>query len=63
MHPYFVEIPSDPILFAEVLIDTQRVSWDFYLQKNSSINDADFESVENLFQLLGLSELYSQVSV
>ena len=63
MHPYFVNIPNDPILFAAVAIGAQEVTWQFYLQQNGSINDDQFESIKNLFNLLGLADRYSQISV
>ena len=31
MHPYFVRIPEEPILFANVDVDKQGVTWEFYL--------------------------------
>ena len=63
MHPYYVHIPDDPILFAQVFVEPQRVTWKFYLQQSGSMNDAEFESVKNLFTILSLEELYSRVSI
>ena len=63
MHPYFVHIPDDPILFAKVVVDAKSVTWEFYLQKFPGIKKAQFESIENLFNLLELADLYHQVSV
>ncbi len=63
MHPYFVHIPDDPILFAAVSVSPREVTWEFYLKKNKSIEDDQFESIKNLFSLLDLADRYSQVSV
>ena len=63
MHPYFVGMPGDPILFADVLVTEVQVSWQFYLRRNSNISGADFDSIENLFNLLGLATFYHQISV
>ena len=63
MHPYFVQIPDAPILFASVVVEEREVTWEFYLQQNRHIDDGQFESIDNLFKLLGLADLYYQVSV
>ena len=63
MHPYFVGMPGDPILFADVLVTETQVTWQFYLQQNSGISGADFATIENLFNLLGLATFYCQISV
>ena len=63
MHPYFVHIPDDPILFAKVVVDANKVTWAFYLRKTPGIEDAQFESIENLFNVLGLADRYYQVSL
>ena len=63
MHPYFVRIPEDPILFASVNVDKQGVTWGFYLSQNGSIEDSEFKSIENLFLLLDLADLYHDMSV
>ena len=62
MHPYFVHIPDEPILFAVVAVGAREVTWEFYLQQNGGIDDDQFESIKNLFDLLELAERYSQVS-
>ena len=63
MHPYFVHIPDDAILFAKVVVDGEKVTWGFYLQKIAGIEEGQFESIKNLFNLLDLADLYYQVSV
>ena len=63
MHPYFVRIPQEPILFASLDISGQTVTWRFYLEKNDATNDSQFESIENLFNLLKLADLYYTISV
>ena len=63
MHPYFVQIPDAPILFASVVVEEREVTWEFYLQQNGHIDDGQFESIDNLFKLLDLADLYHQVSV
>ena len=63
MHPYFVHIPDDPILFAAVDVEEREVTWDFYLWQNGCIDDDQFQSIENLFNLLELSDRYFRVSV
>ena len=63
MHPYFVRIPEDPILFASVDVDNRGVTWEFYLRENANIDNSDFESIENLFLLLDLAGLYRDMSV
>ena len=62
MHPYFVHIPDDPILFAAVAVGGREVTWEFYLQQNGGIDDDQFESINNLFNLLELADRYSQAS-
>ncbi len=62
MHPYFAHIPDDPFLFARVDVDKQGVTWEFYVSKNASIDDSEFESIENLFLLLELADLYHDMS-
>ena len=52
MHPYYVHIPDDPILFAAVAVETRVVTWEFYLQQNGDIDDEQFETIQNLFNLL-----------
>ena len=56
MHPYFVHIPDEPILFAVVAVGAREVTWEFYLQQNGGIDDDQFESIKNLFDLLELAE-------
>lgn len=63
MHPYYVLIPDNPILFASVAVGGRRVTWEFYLQQNGNIDDDQFESINNLFGLLDLADRYSQVAV
>ncbi len=63
MHPYFVGMPGEPILFADVLVTEAQVTWQFYLQRNSSISGTDFDSIANLFNLLGLATFYYRISV
>ena len=63
MHPYFVCIPDEPILFAEVMVDVEAVTWRFYLQNNAAMGDAEFGSIEKLFNLLDLARRYSRYSV
>ena len=63
MHPYFVHIPDDPILFAAVTVGAQKVTWEFYLQQNESIGDDEFEAIQNLFNLLDLADKYFKVSI
>ena len=63
MHPYFVQIPDDPILFTAVAVGAREVTWEFYLQQNGGIDDDQFESIKNLFNVLDLAERYSQASV
>ena len=63
MHPYYVRIPDAPILFADVVIVDQGVTWEFYLRQSADISDAEFESILNLFQLLDLADLYYRISV
>ena len=62
MHPYFVQIPDDPILFSAVAVGDREVTWKFYLQQNGDIDDEQFASITNLFDLLHLADRYSQVS-
>lgn len=61
-HPYFVEYPVNPILFANVVVEQQSVTWDFYLQNNDDIDDDMFASIENLFSTLNLADLYGKHS-
>ena len=61
VHPYFVEFPNNPILFASVVVEDQSVTWKFYLQNNADIDDVTFTSIENLFSLLSLADLYGEV--
>ena len=63
MHPYFVHIPDEPILFAAVAVGAREVTWEFYLQQNGGIEDDQFESIENLFNLLDLADRYFRISV
>ena len=63
MNPYYVGMPGAPILFADVLVTETQVTWEFYLQRISGIGSADFASIENLFNLLGLATFYYQISV
>ena len=63
MHPYFVHIPVEPILFAAVAVGAREVTWEFYLQQNGCIDDDQFESIENLFNLLDLADRYFRISV
>ena len=61
-HLYYVEIPRDPILHACVAIEKQSVTWKYYLENNGTIDDAIFQSIENLFTILSLADLYGQHS-
>ena len=63
MHPYFVKLPDEPILFATVAVNAREVTWNFHLQQNGGIDDDQFESIKNMFDLLDLDERYSQASV
>ena len=62
-HLYFVHIPREPILFTDVIVDTRAVTLNFYLRQNESFDDEQFESLENLFKLLGLGDLYQTISI
>ena len=62
-HPYYVSIPTDPILFADVVMDTTAVWLNFWLQQNREMEDTDFESLSNLFNELELPELYQTISI
>ena len=63
IHPYFVQMPCDPILFARVVVETETVTWKYYLQQNGSVDDESFEQINNLFVLLDLANLYHRSSV
>ena len=63
MHPYYVHIPTDAILFARLVVNGQDVHFEFYLQKSSSIDDEHFNSIASLFSHLQLAKLYGQVSM
>ena len=62
VHPYFVEFPYNPILFASVVVEKKAVTWRFYLQSHGDIDDATFECIKNLFTILNLADLYTQYS-
>ena len=62
MHPYYDLIPTDPILFVEVTVNSQGVTWNYYLKQGKSIKDDQFEVINNLFDHLNLAGLYSEVS-
>lgn len=63
MHPYYVHIPYDPILFAAVAVGPRIVTWEFYLQQNADVDDEQFEAIQNLFNLLDLADRYYRVSL
>ena len=63
MHPYYVDIPDNPILFATVAVGAHIVTWEFYLQQNADIDDEQFEAIQNLFNLLDLADRYFRVSL
>ena len=62
MHPYYVQIPTTPILFVDVAVSSQKVTWEFYLNQSASIQNGQFEAINNLFEHLNLADLYSEVS-
>lgn len=59
MHPYFVDIPDSPILWAEIDVNRTAVTVHFELRINQDIDADMFDSIANLFVLLDLAELYS----
>ena len=63
MHPYFVHMPTDPILFADVFVDHKAVTWSFYLQNNGVIANVEFSAIETLFSLLDLADRFHGFSV
>ena len=63
MHPYFVKFPSDPILGVKVVTAISSVTWTFFLQRRDGIGDMEFESINNIFTLLDLGDLYRDAAV
>ena len=63
MHPYFMIVPVDPILFAEVVVDNESVTWSFYLQNQGVMGDLAFSAIEATFSLLDLASRFHGFSV
>ena len=63
MHPYYVHIPDEPFLFAEVSVENQAIAWRYYLKNSAAISHSEFTSIQNLFTLLGLADRYYRYSV
>ena len=63
MHPYYVNIPAAPILFVQVIVTLESVTWAFFLQRHVSVPHSQFDAIHNLFVLLDLSDRYHQISV
>ena len=63
MHPYFAKVPNDPILVVDVTVTDQGVTWIFSLQQNASIASDEFKLIANTFMVLGLADLFKDVSV
>ena len=59
-HPYYVEVPTDPFLFADINVETKGVAWEFYLRRPSSLDEHCFGDLANLFTQLKLADLYAQ---
>ena len=63
MHPYYVNIPAEPILFVRVAVAASHVTWTFFLRRHASMTYEQFDAINNLFTVLDLSDRYHQVSV
>ena len=62
-HLYFDTIPSTRILFVRVSVGPDTVGWDYYLQPDVSVDGDMFASIDNLFRVMELADLYRLVSV
>lgn len=62
MHPYYVSIPDEPILFAEVTVHSQAIAWRFYLRNDVAISQLEFMSIQNLFIHLDLADRFYRQS-
>ena len=63
MHPYFTEMPVDPLLFVEVSVRQNAITWNYFLRRDTAIDEEAFSTIENLFVVLRLAELYRRHSV
>ena len=63
MHPFYVNVPAQPILFVRVDVAARYVTWKFFLRQHASMTSAQFDPINSLFKLLDLSDRYYKASV
>ena len=63
MHPYFTEMPAEPLLFVEIRIRQDAITCHYFLRRDTGIDEEAFSTIENLFGILQLAELYGTHSV